>query len=121
MERKVKFIAIERPSGHNEFKEWILKLPKQDQAKLLYVIHVVEQEGLMVARRMKWVKKISGEDNLFELRSKVSSNIQRAFYFHVKEDKYLITHGFTKKTQKTPKSEIAHAKEIRKEWYKYHG
>ena len=30
--------------------------------------------------------------------------------------RYIITHGFTKKTQKTPKSEIIHAKQIRREF-----
>ncbi|HCD4464456.1 hypothetical protein GKZ94_03560 [Enterococcus faecium] len=29
----------------------------------------------------------------------------------------MITHGFTKKTEKIPKQEIEHAKELRKEWY----
>ena len=30
--------------------------------------------------------------------------------------RYIITHGFTKKTQKTPKREIIHAKQIRREF-----
>ena len=55
-------------------------------------------------------------DNLFEIRSKVGSNIQRALYFHVHNGNYLITHGFTKKTNKTPKREIEHAKRVRLEW-----
>lgn len=45
------------------------------------------------------------ETNLYELRSKVSSNIQRVFYFHVVDNRYVITHGFTKKTDKTPENE----------------
>lgn len=63
---------------------------------------------------MEWVKKIDNE--IFEIRSKVSSNIQRALYFHVVGNRYIITHGFTKKTQKTPASEIKHAKELKKEF-----
>ena len=59
-------------------------------------------------------KKIDNE--IFEIRSKVSSNIQRALYFHVVGNRYIITHGFTKKTQKTPASEIKHAKELKKEF-----
>ena len=30
------------------------------------------------------------------------------------ENKFLITHGFTKKSQKTPKSEIEHARNVKK-------
>lgn len=61
-------------------------------------------------------KKI--DTNLYELRSKVGSNIQRAIYFHVVNGRYVITHGFTKNA-KTPLHEIEHAKEIRKEWYNH--
>ncbi len=55
-------------------------------------------------------------DNLFELRSGIGGNIQRALYFHWLGSKFIITHGFTKKTQKTPIQEIAKAIEIRKEF-----
>lgn len=58
---------------------------------------------------MPFLQKIASAKNLYELKSKVSSNIQRALYFHVKGPEYVITHGFTKKTPKTPPAEIAHA------------
>ncbi len=45
-------------------------------------------------------EKIESEKNLYELRSKVAKNIQRALYFHVEDTRYVITHEFTKKTQK---------------------
>nr|WP_239453973.1 type II toxin-antitoxin system RelE/ParE family toxin [Pediococcus acidilactici] len=45
------------------------------------------------------------EKNLYEIRSKRASNIQRAIYFQFKDNKYIITNGFTKKSQKTPASE----------------
>ena len=59
---------------------------------------MVQEHGLLVAQRMEWVKKV--DDDIFEIRSKVSSN----------------THGFTKKTQKTPINEIKHAKVLKKEF-----
>jgi len=57
------------------------------------------------------------DNNLYELRSKVGSNIQRAMYFHVEENDYIITHGFTKKSQKTPLKEIDRGKYLREEYY----
>ena len=51
-----------------------------------------------------------------EIRLKCHNSIQRALYFHVINNRYIITHGFTKKTQKTPKREIIHAKQIRREF-----
>lgn len=112
--RKVSFESYQRPNGHDEFVEWLNQLPDKDQAKVLLVISETEEKGLLVARKMQWVKKI--DSNLFELRSKVSTNIQRALYFHAEGNSYIITHGFTKKSNKTPNKEIKRAKLIRGEW-----
>ena len=40
---------------------------------------------------MKWVKKL--DNNLYEIRSKFGSNIQRAIYFQKVNNEYIITHG----------------------------
>nr|WP_243418830.1 type II toxin-antitoxin system RelE/ParE family toxin [Pseudoflavonifractor capillosus] len=47
---------------------------------------------------------------IWELRSKFSSNIYCIFYFIWDGNKLVLLHGFTKKTQKTPPTEIAIAK-----------
>ncbi|MBF7133574.1 type II toxin-antitoxin system RelE/ParE family toxin [Pediococcus pentosaceus] len=111
----IEFESYKRKNGHDEFLEFIKELPIKDQQKLLEVIELTQEKGLLTAQKMKWIKKL--DDNLFELRSKVSSNIQRVLYFHVVNGRYVITHGFTKKTQTTPKREIKHAKQIREEWF----
>lgn len=81
----------------------------------VYTYHMRNPKfGLQVAARQMWIKKIS--DGIFELRT-TGSNIQRGLYFHIEGPHYVITHGFTKKTQKTPVSEISHAKELRNEYY----
>lgn len=111
MENRVEFDYIRRKDGSSLFEEFLESLPEKDQAKLLAVIHNTEEMGLETAKRMQWIKKL--DDDLFELRSKVGSNIQRAIYFQKIGDQYLITHGFTKKSQKTPPKEISKAKDIR--------
>lgn len=83
---------------------------KKDKQKLLATINMVQEHGLLVAQRMEWIKKV--DNDIFEIHSKVSSNIQRALYFHVTDERYIITHGFTKKTQKTSVNETKHAKRI---------
>ncbi|WP_461219163.1 type II toxin-antitoxin system RelE/ParE family toxin [Lapidilactobacillus salsurivasis] len=112
--KKVHFDYYVGSNGKSEFLDYINNLPIKDRVKLLTTIQTVETVGIATASRMEYVKKI--DDNLFELRSKVGSNIQRALYFHVHNGNYLITHGFTKKTNKTPKREIEHAKRVRLEW-----
>lgn len=79
---------------------------------------MIQEQGLLVAQRMEWVKKLNND--IFEIRSKVSSNIQRALYFHVMDNRYVITHGFTKKIQKTPATEINKALTIKKEFEEEH-
>jgi len=111
---KVNFDWIKRKDGTSEFEDYLDSLPDKDAEKLLAVITAVEDHGLLVSARMKWTKKL--EDDLYELRSKQGSDIQRAIYFQKVGPEYLITHGFTKKSQKTPKDEIEHAKAMRKRY-----
>ena len=111
---KPKFISYTRPNGHNEFEEFYNSLPIKDRNKLRATIEMIEEAGIQAAIQLEWIKKLDSEIN--EIRSKVSSNIQRALYFHVKNNQYIITHGFTKKTQKTPIKEIERAKQIKYEF-----
>ena len=46
------------------------------------------------------------EDGIFELRTQVGNNITRVFYFFFTGKKIVLTNGFTKKTQKTPRKYI---------------
>lgn len=55
-------------------------------------------------------------DGIFELRMKVGSNISRVLYFFVVDNKIVLTHGFIKKTQKTPPAEIDRAKRYRADY-----
>lgn len=112
--KKPEFEFYTRSNGHNEFMEFFESLPQKDQEKLLALISNVQEQGLLIAQKMKWIKKL--ETNLFELRSEYGNNTQRAIYFHAIDSRYIVTHGFSKKTQKTPPREIAHAIEIRKEY-----
>lgn len=95
----------------NEFIRFLENLPKKDRQKLTALIKTIEEHGLTTASQMQWIKKL--EKYLYEIRSKQGSDIQRAIYFQIKDDDYYITHGFTKKTQKTPKREINKARNIR--------
>lgn len=113
---KIIFKAIIRPNGRNEFEEFYESLPKKDREKLVSVIHNISDLGIQTSIKMQWVKKLG--TNIYEIRSKVGSNIQRTLYFHYIDGIYYITHGFTKKTQRTPIKEINHALVIKNEFIK---
>lgn len=58
------------------------------------------------------------EDGIFELRCKVGTDITRSLYFFYIDKQIIITNGFVKKTQRTPKSEIDLAKARREDYLK---
>jgi phage-related protein len=101
-------------NGKCEFEDFLDSLPTKDADKLYSLIMTIQEEGMLTAFRQQWVKRLDSE--VFEIRSKISTNIQRALYFHKAEGKYIITHGFTKKTQETPKREIEKAHRIIRKW-----
>ncbi len=55
-------------------------------------------------------------DGIFEIRAKVGSDIARVLYFFVIGKKIVLTNGFIKKTQKTPKNKIELAKKYRNDF-----
>ena len=56
------------------------------------------------------------EDGIFELRTQVGNNITRVFYFFFTGKKIVLTNGFTKKTQKTPRKYIEVALEYKADY-----
>jgi phage-related protein len=65
----------------------------------------------------KYFKHIEGTNGLYEIRVEVGSDIYRVFCFFDKEQLVILINGFQKKTQKTPKSEIKFAEELKKEYF----
>lgn len=55
-----------------------------------------------------YVKQLKGGKykGLYELRIKFSSDIARIFYFTYYKNKYILLHGFIKKTMSTPTKEL---------------
>ena len=58
---------------------------------------------------------------IFELRAKVGTDISRVLYFFYYEGRIVLTHGFIKKTQRTPAGEIEEAKKYRRHYIERHG
>lgn len=58
---------------------------------------------------------------IFELRAKVGTDISRVLYFFYYEGRIVLTHGFIKKTQRTPAGEIEKAKKYRIDYIERHG
>lgn len=89
--------------------------PKMNQ-KIYRTIGLLEAVGPQL--RMPYSKHL--DDGIFELRMELGSDITRVLYFFVVDKKVVLTHGFVKKTQKTPPSEIVRAKKYRDDYLARH-
>lgn len=63
-----------------------------------------------------YLKHIENTNGLYEIRVQVGSDIFRIFCFFDKGNLIVLTNGFQKKSQKTPKQEIEKAIKIKEEY-----
>lgn len=102
----------EKKNSEIPVEEFLLKLDCKMRAKMVGIISILQEKGNML--REPYSKHL--EDGIFELRGKVGSDISRVLYFFYYNGKIIMTNGFIKKTNKTPKSEINKAKAYRKDY-----
>lgn len=95
-----------KENGDIPVLEFLLSLEAKIRAKAFREIELLEKHGPDL--REPYVKPIKGK-GLFELRIKFASDISRIFYFTYRQKTFVLLHGFTKKTQKTPQKEIERA------------
>ena len=100
--------------GKEVLAEFINELPAKHQAKAFREIDLLAEFGN--ALKEPYVKHIDGE--IWELRIKFSSDISRIFYWQA--DTIVLLHGFIKKTQKTPRSEIEIAQKRLRDYKRRH-
>lgn len=95
-----------KENGDIPVLDFLLSLEAKMRAKAFSEIELLEKHGPDL--REPYVKPIKGK-GLFELRIKFASDISRIFYFTYRHKTFVLLHGFTKKTQKTPQREIERA------------
>ena len=102
-----------KSTGECPIQEYLDSLPLKLRAKTMRTIMLLEEFGTEL--RMPYSENIG--DGIFELRSIVGNNITRVIYFFMEGNTAILTNGFTKKTQKTPVSEIEKAKKYRSDYF----
>lgn len=96
------------------FEDFLKGLPEKVQNKVFRIIEAIETLERIPSNYLKY---ISGTDGLFEARIQLGSNIWRVFCFFDEGQLVILLNGFVKKTQKTPKREIAKAETLMKAYY----
>lgn len=96
----------------DEATAFVRSLPEKAQKKIVYNMNRIKHGEV----DKELFEKLS--DTIWELRTIFNNVKYRLLAFWDSETRSLIvvTHGFTKKTQKTPPKEIAKAEAIRKEY-----
>ena len=112
MEKKFTVEFYETEKGEKPCLEFLNTLEVKLRAKVFRDLTLLEEKGKEL--RLPYSEHL--DDGIFELRTKQGTNIVRNLYFFFVGNKIIITHGFRKKTQKTPPEEIERAKKYREDY-----
>lgn len=105
-------IVYEKINGEVPVEEFLDSIDPKMRAKIYGLMEILQEKGNML--REPYSKHL--DDGIYELRCKFGSDITRVLYFFYYDGKIVMTNGFVKKTQRTPKKEIKLAKERRKDF-----
>ena len=96
--------------------EFLYSLPIKLRVKAFRDIELLQKHGNEL--REPYVKPIKGKygKGLYELRINFANDIARIFYFTYYNNKFVLLHGFIKKTMKTPSGEIQKAYEYMEDY-----
>jgi phage-related protein len=103
---------FERENGDVPVEAFINSLDDKMAAKVYRLLMMLSDNGPDL--REPYSKHL--DDGIFELRAKVGSNITRILYFFFVGRRVVVTNGFVKRTQKTPRVELDKARAYRKEY-----
>ncbi|CAN1485731.1 COG4679 Phage-related protein [Flavobacteriaceae bacterium] len=95
------------------FEDFFVKQREKVQEKIIWTLELIQELERVPETYLKY---IVNTDGLFEIRVQQGNDIFRIFCFFDKGQLVIITNGFQKKTQKTPKNEIEKALKIKKEY-----
>lgn len=79
-------------------------LPRDIRAKFAHIVRLIDAFGLEQVHE-PYIKHLEGR--LWEMRMKGRDGIARAIYVTAHERRVVVVRAFRKKTQKTPRREIA--------------
>ena len=108
-----KVIFYRTSNGKCFLEEFLNLLPVKVAQKVVWVLKLIEDLDRIPAI---YFSKMTGTDDIWECRIKQGSNIYRIFAFW-KGNEIILTHGFIKKTQKTPRNEIEKAENYKKDYF----
>ncbi|HLZ57167.1 MAG TPA: type II toxin-antitoxin system RelE/ParE family toxin [Ktedonosporobacter sp.] len=111
---RVKFFRTS--SGTEPVREWLKELGRDDSSIIGQDIKTIEFGWPL---GMPLCRSISGHKNLWEARSKITGGRIARVIFYIHNGEMILLHGFIKKSQKTPQSDLNLADKRRMEHEKH--
>jgi phage-related protein len=99
--KEIKFYKTR--SGKIPVKEFLDSLPSKHAQKVTWVLELVEKLDQVP---VQYFKKLKSTNDIWEVRARIGSNSFRLLGFIDDDEFVILTNGFSKKSQKTPKQEI---------------
>lgn len=100
-------------SGKSPVEEFLDSLSDRHARKVAWVLRIVEQFDIVP---QQYFKKLVGTEDLWEVRVQIGGNSYRFLGFFDGSRLLILTSGFSKKQQKTPRREIDLARQRRIEY-----
>lgn len=117
MAAKYTLIFYEAVDGSKPVEEFLQVLDAPMRAKLFRAMGLLEENGPSLG--FPHTRPL--QDGIFELRAKVGNNITRALFFFRTGKNIIVTNGFVKKSEKTPRGEIEIAQRRRDDYLRREG
>jgi len=108
---KREVVFYRKTSGECPIKDFLESLPGGTARKITWVLALAEDLERVPSQ---YFCKLAGTEGIWEFRIRLGSNIYRVLAFW-DGNRVVLTHGFVKKTRKTPADEIGRAENYRRD------
>ena len=112
MVRTIDFYRTER--GHCPVEEFLDSLQPKEAQKVVWVLSLIQELDRIPSQ---YFKKLTGTEEIWECRVRSGSNTYRVFAFFSEPATLVLTHGYSKKTQKTDPRQIRKAERFRRDHF----
>ena len=109
--REVEFYKT--PSGSSPIEEFLDSLDARQAKKVTWVLGLIEE---LERIPQQYFKKLSGSDEIWEVRAKVGKETFRLLGFMKGAKLVILVHAFKKKSQQIRKADIQLAEKRKKEY-----
>ena len=110
----LRIIFYQTDDGKEPALEYLRTLNEKQFDKVYEVFRLIQEEDGRVPRQ--FFQKMRSTDGLWEIRVSFAGDAFRFLSFFDRGALIVVAHGFTKKTQKTPRKEIRTAEQRKKDY-----